>query len=95
MDGLARQLQEYKDNLASFLRVYVSAVEKLTQNLPEQSKKGRSSSLTPTNVSATKNQAFCLQGKGTHGAHHLLPCGSSCMMRGRTQGSGMVNLTGH
>lgn len=38
MDGLARQHQEY--SLASFLRVYVSAVEKLTQNLPEQSKKG-------------------------------------------------------
>lgn len=64
MDGLARQLQEYEDNLASSLWACILAVEKLTPKLSQQSKKDRTSSSTPTKVSAIKSQPFSVQGRG-------------------------------
>jgi len=64
MDGLARQLQEYKDNLTSSLQAYVSAVKQLIQKLSEQSETDRSSSPTPTNVSAIKSHPISVQGRG-------------------------------
>ena len=64
MDGLARQLQEYKDNLTSSLWACDSAVKELTHKLSEQSEKEKPSSPTPTNVSAIKSQPFSVQGRG-------------------------------
>ena len=64
MDGLARQLQEYKDNLISSMWACVLTVEELTQKMSEQAETDRSSSCTPAKASAVKSQPFSVQGRG-------------------------------
>jgi len=60
---LARQLREYKGNLASSMWACVLAVGRLTQKVFEQGEKGRCSSCTPIKASAVKSQPFSVQGK--------------------------------
>lgn len=54
IDKLARQLQEYEDNLTSSMWACVLAVDRLIQQMSKQAKKDRSSSHTLTKASAIK-----------------------------------------
>jgi len=94
IDELARQITEHEDNLASSMRACVLPVKKLTPKFSEQFRKNRSSSRTPTKVSAIRSQLFSVQGRGYQ--WHT-PCATLWFFlcdQGEDMRNRMVNLSG-